>query len=111
MQHRQDQQGKQRAAEDAADHYRGQGRWTSAPTPVLSAFGEVALGQRLQSPGDVFDQSGTVAGVRGFSEQLGEALPQLADAQALQSGDLVDDVHFHWVLLSRHRDTVNPSGQ
>jgi transposase len=44
-------------------------------------------------------------------EQLGEALPQLADAQALQSGDLVDDVHFHRVLLCRGRETVNHCGQ
>ncbi|HTU16950.1 MAG TPA: hypothetical protein VMG10_02710, partial [Gemmataceae bacterium] len=31
----------------------------------------------------------------GFAENFGEALPQLGDAQALQGGDLVDDVQPH----------------
>jgi hypothetical protein len=75
------------------------------------AFGQVALGQRLESPGDALDEPGAVAGVGGFAEQFGEALPQLAHAQTLQRRDLGDDVHFHRVLLSGVEPTVNPCGQ
>jgi hypothetical protein len=38
-------------------------------------FGEVAFGQRLQTPDDAFDEPGAVAGGSGFAEYLGEALP------------------------------------
>jgi hypothetical protein len=75
------------------------------------AFGEVAFGQCLETPGDAFDQPGTVAGVGGFAEQFGKALPQLADAQALERRHLVDDVEFHRFLLSGVEPTVNPCGQ
>jgi RNA polymerase sigma factor (sigma-70 family) len=57
------------------------------------------------------DLEGAVAGGGGFAEQLGEALPQLADAQALQGGDLIHHVQFHRVLLGRDGATVNPCGQ
>ena len=75
------------------------------------ALGEVAFGQRLPAPGDAFDEPGAVTGVGGFTEEVSEALPQLGDAQALQGGDLVDDVHLHRVLLCRGLETVNPCGQ
>jgi hypothetical protein len=65
----------------------------------------------LQAPGDALDEPGTVAGEGGFAEQFGEALAELADAQALQRRDLLDDVHFHRVLLSGIQATVNPCGQ
>src|SRR5262249_47727374 len=44
------------------------------------------------------DQPGAVAGLGGFAEEFGVALPQLGDGQALEGGDLVDDVQFHRVL-------------
>jgi len=75
------------------------------------ALGQVALGQCLHSPGQTFDEPSAVTGVGGFSEQFGEALPQLFDAQTLQGGDLVDDIHFHRVLLCLVEKTVNPCGQ
>jgi hypothetical protein len=71
------------------------------------AFGEVALGQGLQPPGDAFDEPGAVAGLRSFAEQFGEALAKLADGQALQGGDLLGNVQFHRVLLSGVQATVN----
>jgi hypothetical protein len=36
------------------------------------AFGEVAFGQGLHSPGDAFDKPGAVAGEGGLAEQFGE---------------------------------------
>ena len=39
-----------------------------------SAFGQVAFGQRLQTPGDPFDEPGAVTGRRGFAEEFGEAV-------------------------------------
>jgi hypothetical protein len=62
------------------------------------ALGQVAFGQRLQSPGDAPDQPGAVAGGGGLAEEFGKALPQLADGQALKRRDLVDDVRLHRVL-------------
>jgi hypothetical protein len=59
------------------------------------AFGQVALGQSLHAPGDAFDKPGAVAGVGGFAEEFGEALAELAHAQAFERRDLLDDVHFH----------------
>jgi hypothetical protein len=35
-----------------------------------------------------------------FAEDLGEALPHLADAEAFERRDFVDDVQFHAVFLS-----------
>jgi hypothetical protein len=67
---------------------------------AAGALGEVAFGQGLHAPSDAFDEPGAVAGGGGFAEELGEALPQLGDAPALQGGDLVDDVQLHRVLLS-----------
>ena len=64
-----------------------------------------------QTPGDAFDEPGAVAGGCGFTEDFGEALPQLADGQALEGGDLVEDVQFHRVLLWLVGETVNPCGQ
>jgi hypothetical protein len=58
-------------------------------------FGQVALGQGLETPGDALDQPGAIAGGGGLAEDFGEALPQLADAEALQRRDLVDDVQVH----------------
>jgi hypothetical protein len=69
--------------------------WGGFSRRSAGAFGEIAFGQGLQSPGDAFDQPGTVAGFGGLAEQLGEALPQLAHTQPLERRDLVDDVHFH----------------
>jgi hypothetical protein len=46
-----------------------------------------------------------------FAEEFGEALPQLADAQSLHGGDLVDDVELHRFLLCRDEETVNRCGQ
>jgi hypothetical protein len=74
-------------------------------------LGEIAFGQGLHSPGDALDKPGAVAGLGGFAEQLGEALPPLADTQPLEGGDLVDDVQFHRVHLSGVERTVNPCGQ
>src|SRR5262249_25498944 len=65
------------------------------------AFGQVTFGQRLQAPGDAFDKPGAVAGRRGLAEQFGEALPQLADSQAVERRDLVEDVQFHRVFSFR----------
>src|SRR6516162_1684758 len=59
------------------------------------ALGQVALSQGLQPPDDAFDQPGAVASPSGFPEEFGEALPQLADGQALQRCDLVDDAQIH----------------
>src|SRR6516225_8582117 len=59
------------------------------------ALGQVAFGQGLQPPGDALDKPGAVAGLGGLAEQFGEALPQLADGQALERRDLVEDVQFH----------------
>jgi hypothetical protein len=66
--------------------------------PLAGAFGQVAFGQGLQPPGDALDKPGAVDGGGGVAEEFGEALPQLADGQALQRCDLVDDVQFHQVL-------------
>ncbi len=69
---------------------------------AAGAFGEVALGQRLQPPGDAFDQPGAVVGGGRLAEDLGVALAQLLGGQPLQGGDLLGDVQFlgfMWVLL------------
>jgi hypothetical protein len=55
-------------------------------------------------------QPGTVAGFGGFAEEFGEALSQLADAQALERRYLVDDVQLQRVLLSLVGE-VNPCAQ
>jgi hypothetical protein len=51
---------------------------------AAGAFGEVALGQGLQTPGDAFDQPGFVVGVSGFAEDLGVAGLQLLGAHLVQ---------------------------
>jgi len=78
---------------------------------LAGAFGQVAFGQRLNAPSDALDEPGAVAGLGCFAEQFGEALPQLADAQSLQGGDLVDDVELHRFVLSLVEETVNPCEQ
>jgi hypothetical protein len=66
---------------------------------------------RLHSPDNAFDEPGAVAGLGGFAEEFGEALPQLPDAESLQGGDLVDDVELHRLVLSLVGETVNPCEQ
>jgi hypothetical protein len=38
---------------------------------VAGAFGEVAFGEGLETPGQAADEPGLVAGRGGFAEQLG----------------------------------------
>jgi len=50
---------------------------------VAGAFGQVAFGEGLETPGQVADEPGLVPGGGAFAEQLGMAGLQLRDAQPL----------------------------
>jgi hypothetical protein len=41
---------------------------------AAGSFGQVALGQGLQAPGDAIDEPGAIAGVCGFAEDFSETL-------------------------------------
>jgi hypothetical protein len=45
--------------------------------PLASAFGQIALGQRLQPPNQTPDQPDFVAGAGRFAEQFGILVPEL----------------------------------
>ena len=74
---------------------------------LAGAFRQVALTDGLEAPREASDEPGLVPGGGGFTEQLGVAGLQLADAQPLQGGELVAVIHG--VVLSESRKR-NPEG-
>ena len=69
-------------------------------------FGQVAFGLNRQLPGDAFDQSDFVVGVRGLAERLDVPGARVSRTQPPQRGHLFGHVQLHVVSSRRSQKPV-----
>ena len=64
-------------------------------SPCLCPFGEVALGECLDAPGDAADKPGAVTRAGRLAEHRGVLLPELLHRHPVEGGDLFAHIDLH----------------